>query len=378
MTNETLEQLLNEDESSALDFKRDQYPFDRAAPEQKCELLKDILAFANAWRRSDSYILIGIDEVKGGRSNVIGVTVHLDDSKLQQFVNSKTQRPVDFSYQVFPCQDVQIGVLRIPVQQRPLYLTKDYGKLGKDVVYIRRGSSTGVADPEEVARMGLAGAPPGHGAPILDLQFANTVRRKKWGTELRIQSTVLEPLDVATLEPPKSLFGFGFTVPAYLMNPHYHEDLVRYVTEVAFLTPVQFVVENRSSEAALGVELKLVTPVQKGVRLLDDTQRLRTPARDMLARLPFVDGLGGLTVEECGEHWEATLDLGTVRPGSTSWLDDPLYIGGDDSQELQIEAFLYAENLPAPVRFELKAMVQTGRDSMEMSHLEPFMKRDRA
>ncbi len=65
-----MEELLNEDESSALDFKRDQYPFEKASDEQKSEFLKDILAFANAWRRTDAYILVGVEDVKGGRSNV--------------------------------------------------------------------------------------------------------------------------------------------------------------------------------------------------------------------------------------------------------------------------------------------------------------------
>ena len=65
-----MEKLLNEDESSALDFKRDQYPFEKASDEQKSEFLKDILAFANAWRRTDAYILVGVEDVKGGRSNV--------------------------------------------------------------------------------------------------------------------------------------------------------------------------------------------------------------------------------------------------------------------------------------------------------------------
>lgn len=42
MKDTLLEQLLNEDESSSLDFKRDQYPFyDGASHEQKSELLKD-------------------------------------------------------------------------------------------------------------------------------------------------------------------------------------------------------------------------------------------------------------------------------------------------------------------------------------------------
>ena len=47
-----LEQLLHEEEGAALDFKRDQYAFEGAGNEAKSELLKDILAFTNAWRQT--------------------------------------------------------------------------------------------------------------------------------------------------------------------------------------------------------------------------------------------------------------------------------------------------------------------------------------
>jgi predicted HTH transcriptional regulator len=148
------ERLLNEEEGATLDFKRDQYPFAGADDEQKSELLKDILAFANAWRRADAYILIGVEEVRGGRSNVVGVTDHIDDHSLQQFVSHKTNRPPHFSYEAFTFDGQQVGVIKIDQQPRPFYLKADYGKLKKRVVYIRRGSSTGEADLDEVARMG--------------------------------------------------------------------------------------------------------------------------------------------------------------------------------------------------------------------------------
>jgi predicted HTH transcriptional regulator len=154
MNTTLMEELLNEDESSTLDFKRDQYPFEKASDEQKSELLKDVLAFANAWRRTDAYILIGVEDVKGGRSNVVGVTSHFDDASIQQFVNGKTNRPVTFSYEVFPFENVQVGIFHLPLQDRPIYLKKDFGKLKQREVYIRRSSSTDTADPDEIAKMG--------------------------------------------------------------------------------------------------------------------------------------------------------------------------------------------------------------------------------
>lgn len=45
-----LEKLLNRSEGDTLDFKREQYRYAGAPPEDKGELLKDILAFANTPR----------------------------------------------------------------------------------------------------------------------------------------------------------------------------------------------------------------------------------------------------------------------------------------------------------------------------------------
>ena len=48
---------------------------------------------------------------------------------------------------------VQLGVILIPLQERPIVLQKDFGRLNKNAVYIRRGSSTAVADPDEVSKL---------------------------------------------------------------------------------------------------------------------------------------------------------------------------------------------------------------------------------
>jgi predicted HTH transcriptional regulator len=67
------ERLLYEKESPTLDFKKEQYRFVKATDEEKSELLKDIIGFANAWRRRDAFILIGVENVLGGRKSVSGI-----------------------------------------------------------------------------------------------------------------------------------------------------------------------------------------------------------------------------------------------------------------------------------------------------------------
>src|SRR5687767_14289077 len=90
------EVLLHEEEGKTLDFKRDQYRFFKASLNDKAELLKDLLRFANALRRADAYILIGVDDVRGGRARVCGISEHLDDHSVQQFVAHNTNRTLHF------------------------------------------------------------------------------------------------------------------------------------------------------------------------------------------------------------------------------------------------------------------------------------------
>jgi predicted HTH transcriptional regulator len=160
MNKDQFEKLLYEEENNTLDFKKSQYLFSRASDEQKSELLKDILGFANAWRRATAYILIGVEEVQGGRGNIIGISPndHLQDHALQQFVNNLTNHPVRFQYEAFCFDGKQIGIISIEEQTRPVYLKRDYGKLKKNEVYVRRGSSTDPtkpALPDEIATMRL-------------------------------------------------------------------------------------------------------------------------------------------------------------------------------------------------------------------------------
>ena len=157
--NELLETLLNMEEGSTLDFKQEQYVFEKATDRDKSELLKDILAFANTHRYRTAYILVGVKEVKGGKSIIVGVDGHLDDASLHQFVSFKTNRPAAFSYFPFEVKGATIGVLSLPIQRRPVYLLSKYGKLDANVVYVRNGSSTKPATPDEIADMGRTNLP---------------------------------------------------------------------------------------------------------------------------------------------------------------------------------------------------------------------------
>lgn len=158
MDERLIRDLLRKTESDALDFKRDQYPFAGQSDELKSELLKDIISFANAWKDSDAYILIGVREKQQRADGLQGVSHHLPDHELQEFVN-KTNRPVRFDIAAVTFDGVELDAIRVAhTQNRPIYLAKDFGRLTGRTVYIRRGSSTDIAEPDEIANMGGASA----------------------------------------------------------------------------------------------------------------------------------------------------------------------------------------------------------------------------
>ena len=232
-TIDRLEQLLHEEEGSSLDFKRDQYQFEGADKDTKSELLKDILAFANTPRSGPAYILIGVDETKGGRSDIVGVDSHLDDAALQQFVNAKTHKPVVFSYRCIRVIDRFIGVIEIPaVQERPNYLIKGFGKIESAKVYLRRGSSTDEASPDEIAQIGTLGrsnAGEEHSKPTLQQKLEHWHR----SGEVRFHQILTESSEVNW---PVSIMNHHYQFSYLISNENddsIHEDsLIRKLEEV--------------------------------------------------------------------------------------------------------------------------------------------------
>ena len=366
-----LEGLLHEAEGTALDFKSSQYPFENATEEEKSELLKDILAFANSWRRTTAYILIGVDEVKGGRSNVVGVEKHLDDASLHQFVNGKTQRPVEFSYQAIPMGETTIGIIEIPLQERPTYLKKRYGKLRKDEVLIRDGSSTRPATPDEIAKLG-AGEVIGS-TPDLTIQWADLTDRRVLPSPYTVRSLVLDPL-----LPP---YTFGLSQPRILVGErtaqYYSLRVIRYTAKRAFLTALGLRLENRSG--VVGKRIRFIGHVVKSAGMeihdwIDDPpSRYYLSAPCFTASMVRTPGNIDLKVKEYTDRWEIEIDFGDVRPRDEAWTTNGLFIGSKDPGVLVLRGELRGDNLPEPLKCELEVQVEVELRAMEKDDVAPYL-----
>jgi hypothetical protein len=377
-----LEALLFEEESATLDFKRDQYPFDNATDEQKSELLKDILAFANAWRRSDAYILVGVEEIKGGRSKVIGVANFIDDAKLQQFVNSKTQRPVHFAAFAAKLDGLDVFVVQIPPQERPIYLTKNYGKLEKNTVYIRRSSSTDIASPDEVARMGLAVSQEGAAVPLLDVQFYDQRDIKALGYSVELTSLDLTVPDdqqlpdygIQRLQLGPNLYT---TMPIVGRNNDFYRDAARHLKTSMETSRIDFVVSNEGSVVATDVRLEITLDDPSGTIILRDAANLPSePSPDLLNRHPKFRGLNAdITVQQSRQKWIVSADLGKIQPKGSAYTSSGLFIGSKAPSDIPMVVKVYADNLPSPKTCTLSVKVETRHKTLSVDEVIQAAKR---
>lgn len=376
MTAELLETLLNQNESETLDFKSAQYEFERVKPEQQSELLKDILAFANSWRQADAYILVGIDERRDARSVVVGTKGHLVNRNLQQFVNAKTNRPVSFSYSRISFEGKEVGVLHIPLQERPVFLNKDFGKLRANIVYIRRGDTTAEASPDEVLRMASAGALLHRGHPTLEIEYGDPKTRERWGQtpELSVVAFSVPP----DSRLPDYVTGVGdgdYYVPILSTgNPALYRDTAHFVSEHFFLKAVAVAVDNTATSLAEDVRIK-ITIGGRAITVRSEDQMPDQPTSDRIsARIARRITPSTTSVLRFGDTYEVSMRVGNVQPGTTVWVPDPFFIGARQDIVVPGTVQISANNLRIPVVFETRFSIRVESQKLSVTQVRDIAK----
>lgn len=369
-----LESLLHQEEGPTLDFKGYQYKFDKASDEEKGELLKDILAFANAKRDATAYILIGVKEIKGGRSEIVGVKEQLDDARLHQFVNKKTQRPVEFSYSSHTIGSDKIGVIEIPVQERILFLTKSYGKLHENVVYIRDGSSTRTATPEEIVEMSTPKR------PELVLAWADSDKSSAFPFPYAVKSLLLNPRlpkNTFKLRSPRGQSLYGGGSPSLFdsgPNPDYSRELIDYTYCKAFFMPLGLQLHNKSGVAATRVRFEGTLKKRDGFGVLDEfpsfpPETIDRETIDLMSTLndmPYLNNQlmsrvheARIELQEDSDHWKISVEFGDIRPDEKISTEDTLWFGSGNSGTVSLKGKLLGENISEPIQCSLDIRFET-------------------
>ena len=298
----------------------------------------------------------------------------MDDAALQQFVNSKTQRPIEFSYQSFQFEGADIGIIEIPVQERPIYLNRDFGKLKKETVYLRRGSATAIAAPDEIARMGRTNILESSENPVdLRLEWADIGKRRDLSSSCSVYSLNLHPrLPGNTFDEPERPGPFGITLPDIYANRRYPQELISFTFNSEFFTSIGLSINNDSG--AVARRLRFVGSIVKfpGIEIRDWLPN--SPSRSLYVAFPSVtDPEVPIRLKEYGERWDVTIDFGDIRPHERAYTDEVIYVGSTEPKVARLEGKILADNIPDPIDCTLELDFKTEQRDMMLEDAIKYM-----
>jgi Putative DNA-binding domain len=359
LNDELLNALRYKSEGTDIDFKSEQYRFIGATDHEKSELLKDILAIANAWRDGPGYILLGFKDRRPHPADAVGLSGSIDDAALQQFVNGKVKPKLTFHYEERLYQGKTVGVISIPKQKRPFYLTSPFGRLKSNIVYVRRGSSTDEAEPSEIGAMALEAA--GRGEMRFDLA-ALTPENTPFPASLERQYLrFTEPLP--DYESPKDYGPYGEHrfISARSMsydNEDFWREYGEFVRIKAAVIKVQFVLLNRSetqlSHAKLEVSVEPLDGQTVEIFAADDLPKEPASQWSSLA-LPAPSFSEppetAVMVDQRGTSPVSHIRFGTLLP-SEEGRSDVLAIVPQGPGKLRLRFRILAAELAAPKESE--------------------------
>lgn len=128
-----------EREGTKLDFKKEQYH-----KEKYKDLIKDIMAMANAPIEEKRYIIVGIKDKPDGTKEIFSIPREeiVDQATYQQIVRENIEPNIEFSYFAIEIDGNVFGVFEIDNCINPPYMMKkDYkGVLKKGESFVRKGS----------------------------------------------------------------------------------------------------------------------------------------------------------------------------------------------------------------------------------------------
>ncbi|MEE5083126.1 ATP-binding protein [Pseudomonas alliivorans] len=353
-----LNMLRYKSEGTDIDFKSTQYRFSNGTEADKSELLKDILAIANAWRDGPGYILLGFKDQRPHPAEVVGIQECIDDSRIQQFVNGKVKPKLTFRYEEHLYNGKTVGIIIIPKQKRPFYLTTAYGKLKSNVVYVRRGSSTDEAEPVETIAM--ANEDTGRGNLKIELFLLTPENEELPNSFARTYLQFTEEFpDFERPRKPRHPFDPPGFVGLDRDNSNFWRQFGEYTRVNHALIALRFAVINRSgvqlSDSKLEITVKAADDQAVQMLAVSDLPEKPKPTWDVTNHLSVQKLLAKadakLNVDGSGRIPICHIRLGSLLPGEQA-RSELLAVIPQAPGRLLLRVRVLGSELPTPIEAE--------------------------
>jgi hypothetical protein len=125
-----------ENENTSLDFKATQHP-------KHEDLLKDLIAMANANVSGDRLIIVGMKHLPDGSRKFWGIKQgeFVDSATYHQLIRENVEPEIPFEYIPYQFEAYLLGVFRIyDCNDQPYTMRKDFGSLRAGDAFIRKGT----------------------------------------------------------------------------------------------------------------------------------------------------------------------------------------------------------------------------------------------
>ncbi|MGN6479814.1 AlbA family DNA-binding domain-containing protein [Luteibacter sp.] len=350
MDDRLLASLRYRGESADLDYKAERYKFAKAGDEDKSELLKDVLAMANATRDGWAWILMGFKERSPEPAELVGLSPDgiIDDSRLQEFINAKVEPKLTFHYEERMFEGKHVAILGIPKQAgRPFFVRKDYGAVKRDTVYVRRGSATGIADPREISLMGVADAR----APDPDLSVTlATPANDAFPTDFARTFVQFADLPDLAREDDRRSSPIGH------VNRHYYRQMGTFIATHLAAIEVRVGLRNDSEfsldDVQVDVSCEGLSSQSTGMVRVDDLPK--APRAHELYFGHTVQSVLQATqrrmhVDDSGGAPTARVEFGTLRPGQSARTEVDLALLPTQAGDYVLVVTVLARELARPL-----------------------------
>lgn len=284
---------------------------------------------------------------------------------------------MQFHYEAFTFEGKKVGIIRIDQQPRPSYLKRDYGKLQREKVYVRRGSSTDPAKPaslEEVTKMGQSYVPD---QAELMTEFASLDTDEARGTSISLQAEFCEmPSKKEIPVYQEKAFGIDFShLVVGQTNSFYLKQLADFEAAKRLFRAVRIVVQNTGLVVAADVRVELTTPVVHDFKVLRSSEMPKPPQRRhslIPAALNRIHAElkrpGDVLIREDKKAATIEIDCGNLQPQRRVW-SSVFYLGRPRSGSVEFAGRALAENLAQPARFTLSVAMDVTRTRMSVEQL---------
>lgn len=275
-------------------------------------------------------------------------------------------------------------LLILNINKGPFFLIKDYGKLKNNSVYLRRGSSTVIAKPDEIAEMGHQESKESI-SPNLILEFCRPEEETNIGGELNLTAELISlgnNNSIPDFEGDEDYLKTKGCEQLNIMkspNHDYYKKLVYYYFFQKIKNEIFFSLQNTSSILATSVMIYI--DIEKMDKVSFDEHHNLPKLIDKYSELydlsinsnfPNMVPLNNITIKEASTKWRITIDVGNIYPNDTCFITNGIVLLSGVSHKTELKCTIVGDNIPQPIKTKLMIECNTSKITMDLDDIVEY------